>query len=529
MTSAAQASLSEQSLHRRRTGTLIGLMFAAAAETWTSSGISLTLTDLTGTLSASSDEASWALTVYTTAYAVAVVCAHRLSSLCGNRVFLTSMAALFSIASLGCAISDNLVSFLAWRAAEGFAGGAFLIRTFVFTGVQFDPPNRPPALITWGLSYFILGRLLSPIVNGWFSDHYTWRALFVVGAVLSGIAVAVFARFTLYSWHDDPEEDFALDAIGVTTLVVGVVCIQTFLSRGDIDAWFESTRIVGLLILGIAANAAFAAWELHPHNRHPLFDLTLIRMRSAFSVAVIGFPLGIVLAGSVYVLPQYLRTIETHSAFQTGLLLSIVGAASVATILSANLVLKATKRFGGRAVVAFALLLECASQLLFAHYVTVDTPDRFLWIPLACNGTFIALSIPTLGLVVFSPLENRYISTTRTIYYGARQFGASLGVTCAVVLIDRRLSLHTSRLLDAYVNRNLGVLGAADPQQISLALHAAIRRQAFVLAYADVFRTMALIALLTLLFLPLLPIQGKPGENARLTKPRPFTKEEQAA
>jgi MFS family permease len=77
-----------QSLQRRRTATLIALILAAAAESWTASGISLTLTDLTGTLSASSDEASWALTVYSTAYAVSVVCAHRLSSLWGNRAYL---------------------------------------------------------------------------------------------------------------------------------------------------------------------------------------------------------------------------------------------------------------------------------------------------------------------------------------------------------------------------------------------------------------------------------------------------------
>lgn len=514
MTSVALMSGSVRSDQQRRTATLIAFILAGAAESWTGVGISLTLTDLTGTLSASADGAGWALTVYSAAYAVSVVCAHRFSSLLGNRAYLAAMAALFAVASLGCAGSDNLTTFLLFRALEGFAGGAFLTRTFVFTTLQFDPPQRPQVLVLWAISYFTIGRLFSPVMNGWFADNLTWRALFLVGAFLSSAASILFAKFTLRSWHEDQEEHFRLDVTGLALLVLGVVCIQTVLSRGEIDAWFESSGIVLLLLVGIAVNAIFAVWELHPRNQNPLFRLALIRTRAALAAAALGYPIGMLLAGSVYVLPQYLRTIEVHSATQTGLLLSIGSLASVAVLVAFKLTTQAIQRFGGPAVLACALLLECGSQFLFAHYVTVDTPDRFLWLPLIFNGIFIALSVPTLSLVIFSQMDYSDVSTARTIYYGARQFGASLGVTCAVVLIDRRLSLHTSRLLDAYVNRNLGVVEVINPAQIPLELHAAIRRQAFVLAYSDVFHVMALIAFATLFFIPLLP-----GPSKALTTP----------
>lgn len=132
-------------------------------------------------------------------------------------------------------------------------------------------------------------------------------------------------------------------------------------------------------------------------------------------------------------------------------------------------------------------------------------PDHYLWLLILLNGIFIALSVPTPSLAAFAGVQNENVSTARTIYYGARQFGASIGVTCATLLIDRRLTFHTARLLDSFINRNLGVVDMNEALAVSDAIHASIRKQAFVLAYADVFYVMAWIAFLTIFLTPLLP------------------------
>jgi len=75
-----------------RVATVVALTLASAAGTWTTSGVSLSLTDLTGTLSASSDEASWALTVYMSAFAVSIALSHRLSVRLGTAASITDRA-----------------------------------------------------------------------------------------------------------------------------------------------------------------------------------------------------------------------------------------------------------------------------------------------------------------------------------------------------------------------------------------------------------------------------------------------------
>ena len=492
---------------RYRTATLVALCLATAAEYWTSSGVSLVLTDLTGTLSASSDEASWALTVYSTAFAVSIALSHRLSHYFGNRRYLANSALLYAITSVGCAFSVHLAPFLFFRALQGFAGGVFLVRSFVFLSQQYDPKSRSIATTTYGISFFFIGRMISPVVCGWMADSISWRLLFGVPTLLMCVAALLFFRHTSDRWTD-AQEPYRLDLLGVLLLVSGAGCIQAVLSRGEIDDWFGSPHIVVLLTIGIAANLAFLLWQVSPINAAPLLDLNFLKTRAMYSAAVVGFALGILLAGSLYVIPQYLRNIESHSALQTGMLISLSGGASVAILCSFGVISALVVRVGAKTVLAFALVIEMVSQLLLAKHLTTDTPDYLLWVPLALNGVFIALSVPILGTAAFARLRSEEISSARAIYYGFRQFGASSGVTLAVVLIDHRMTLHSVRLFDNMFNRNLVSIGAAVDLSSGTATRAlanAVRLQSSVLSFADVFYVMAAFAGLTLLLVPLLP------------------------
>lgn len=110
-------------------------------------------------------------------------------------------------------------------------------------------------------------------------------------------------------------------------------------------------------------------------------------------------------------------------------------------------------------------------------------------------------------------MAEHHSSSARAIYYGARQLGASLGVTLVVLLIDRRAAFHSSRLIDSLFSRNLTTLGVTTDPQTALAarrLAGAVLKQSLVLTYADVFYAMAALAAVTLFFLPLLPSFNTP-------------------
>ena len=473
-------------------------------EQWTGTGLSVTLTDLTGTLGSSADEASWAITLYGTAFAVSVALTHRLANLLGNRRLMSFACLLYAVTSLGCAESSMLLPFLCFRVLQGFAGGVFLARTLVFVTHQFERKDRANGLRLYGVGFFFLGRFLAPILSGWFADFLSWRFLFIANVPVMLLAAWLFHRYAAPYWSDDIDEHRA-DFLGIALLLMGICTLQTALSRGELDDWFGSNRIVFLATVGVACNLLYVAWQFAPRNRQPLLHLTQLRDRGLFSAAILGVVLGMLLGGSLYVLPQYLRRVESHSALQTGELLSISGVSGIVVLLIVPSLAKVIVTIGGKAVMAFALFVQMISMAWLGHIITGDTPDRSLWMPLVLEGIFVGISVPTLALAAFIRMEDKYASSARAIYYGARQLGASLGVTAVVALIDRRATLHSSRLIEALFSRDLSILGVSIDPGNARRVAGLITKQSLVLTFADVFYAMAALAGVMLLLLPLLP------------------------
>jgi EmrB/QacA subfamily drug resistance transporter len=496
-----------QSIRWQRSATLLAFAFACSAEYWTTASVSLTLTDLGGTLGASSDEATWAITIYTTAFAVAIALSHRLSVFFGNRKYLGACALLYGLASIGCALSPNLPVFLGFRTVQGFAGGVFLVRTFVFFTQRIELEHRASTAVGFFIEVLIIGRLVPYIASGWLADNISWRLQFVFPALFMFVAAALFFVFTSKHWRQQDDTGEPVDLIGIGLLAIGAGALQTALSRGAIDDWFGSSFIRIFFAVGILGNALFILWQLSPKNPAPLLDLRYMRERSVYAGGAIGFTLGLLLSGSLYVIPQYLRTVESHSALQTGVLLGISSAGAALSLWLLQYVQPLVKHLGSRLILAIAFLTAMISEFLFAHFLTPDTPDYMLWIPLFLNGVFIALSVPTLGGAAFALVAEQETSSARAIFYGLRQFGTSIGVTLAVVLIDRRSSLHSGRLLEAFFGRSLSVISQNTeftPEALK-ALESVIRKQSLVLSFADIFNVMGVVAGLSLLAIPLLP------------------------
>ncbi len=485
-------------------GTLLAFTLATGVEQWTGSGISVTLPDLTGTLGSSADEASWAVTLYSSAYAVSVALTHRLASYFGNRRLLSLACLLYAVASLGCAASPTLLPFLFFRVLQGFAGGTFLARALVFVTHRYPRSERAASLRLYGVGFFLIGRLASPILSGWFADNWSWRVLFLVNVPLMLIASWFFHRYAAKHWREDVEEHRP-DLLGIVLLLVGVATLQAVLSRGEIDDWFGSTHIVVLTTIGIACNLLFAAWQFAPVNKYPVLHLSQLRDRGLLSAAVLGIVLGMLLGGSLYVLPQYLRRVESHSALQTGELMCLSGVTSILILAVTPQMARIIGQLGGKAVMAFALFVQMVSMGWLGYIITGDTPDRNLWVPLLLNGIFVGIAVPTLALAAFARMDEQHMSSARAIYYGARQLGASLGVTAVVTLIDRRASLHSSRLIEDLFSRNLSTLGVSIGPSNALRAAGLITKQSLVLTYADIFYAMAALAAVMLLFVPLLP------------------------
>src|SRR5438045_9718346 len=111
--------------------------------------------------------------------------------------------------------------------------------------------------------------------------------------------------------------------VGRALLILWVGALQITLDKGkDLD-WFESGRIVVLVVVAIVAFALFLVWEMT--EEHPIVDLTLFKRRN-FWTSTLSMSLAYgAFFGNVVLLALGLEQFMVYSASHAGWGLAPVG------------------------------------------------------------------------------------------------------------------------------------------------------------------------------------------------------------
>src|SRR5580692_9603850 len=102
----------------------IAVMFATFMEVLDTTVVNVSLPHIAGDLSASIDEATWALTSYLVANAIILPMTGWLASVFGRKRLLMASVAGFTISSFLCGLAPNLTMLIVFRGLQGATGGA---------------------------------------------------------------------------------------------------------------------------------------------------------------------------------------------------------------------------------------------------------------------------------------------------------------------------------------------------------------------------------------------------------------------
>jgi MFS transporter, DHA2 family, multidrug resistance protein len=498
---------------------LLGLALASWMEFYTYDGVNLVLPDIAGTIGLSQDEASWILTIYISALLFGVPLSIWMARHVGYLRYVIGCTVVFAVASVACTAAPDFTALLFWRSVQGFAGAGLTMWWRASVYMLMPLPERSRSMMRISVMLY-LATAVALVFCGYVTDNFGWRLIFLPNVLFAAVAVHLLLLHFPKVPHSADARATAVDKLGILLLGVAIISLQIVLSRGEIDDWFGSTRIQISTWTGLIALILFTAWELSPRNVAPLLQLRLLTNRNMLAAVSLGLFAGIILSGSIYALPEFLRNVFPRqlSASQAG---RIMCAYALTAAAIRPLVTLAIKRFGQRKAMAFAFTMLILSMLLVARLMTTGTPDIYYVLPLILYAFCLApmLSAIASGTVSKIPLVQQLDGVA--IYMGFRQFGASLGITLVTILLDRRETLHSSRL---YENLHGGVSAArdwiaqaaqfamargghspADAQHMALAmLSGEASRQAATLAYADAFLFMAGVGLVALCFVPLM-------------------------
>ena len=295
--------------------------------------------------------------------------------------------------------------------------------------------------------------------------------------------------------------------------MTGLSSLQIGLSRGERNLWFESPFIAFLFVAAIVCFVLWTWWDSRPYNLSPILHLrSLVSQPSLTTSFLESLVVGAALSTGLYVLPQYLRSVQTYSATQTGWFFVVDALATGMALVLATKFLMA--RIGPPGVLAAGFLFFSLAAMGFVYALTVTTPGGLLALLLVVHGLGLGWLVSGLTNVAMKGIEPAYVSEADTSFRLIRQIGANIGVTGAAVLLDWRMTLHSSRLLDVAnrldpktheaLTRYAGIVAQrAGPDSLPEAggyqlLKNTVIQQARLLAYADIFWCLAVLGVVGL-------------------------------
>src|SRR3979411_600367 len=219
----------------------VSVMFATFMEVLDTTVVNVSLPHIAGNLSASIDEATWALTSYLVANAIILPMTGWLASLFGRKRLLMLSVVGFTASSFLCGLAPTLGSLILFRIMQGATGGAMQPLSQAVLLEAFPPEDRGKAMGFWGLG-IVVAPMVGPVLGGWLTDSYSWRWVFYVN-VPDGIASLVMTELFIFDPSYIRRISERIDYWGIGLLAVGVASLQIVLDKGQEADWFGSPLI----------------------------------------------------------------------------------------------------------------------------------------------------------------------------------------------------------------------------------------------------------------------------------------------
>ena len=486
----------------------IAVMLATFMEVLDTTVVNVSLPHIASSMSATTEEATWALTSYLVANAIILPMTGWLASRLGRKRLLMLSTAGFTASSFLCGIAPNLTSLILFRIMQGATGGALQPLSQAVLLESFKPEERGRAMGFWGLG-IVVAPILGPVVGGWLTENYSWRWVFYINLPVGALSLFMTRMFVF----DPPylrRNQGGIDYWGMGMLIVGIGALQYVLDKGQQEDWFASHAITALSVVSVVTLVALVVHQLRSKN--PIIDLRVFKHRSyavgVFLMTVVGF----ILYGSLVLLPVMLQSLFGYSSLEAGkamaprgvgslLLMPIVGI--LTTKLDPRLLLVTGLTIGG------VTLMWLGNLNLNAGYWDIFWP-QFL------QGAGLALLFVPLTTVSMAAIERERLGYATSLFNLMRNIGGSIGIAITSTMLQRQRQVTGTQLgahLTIYDDTTRSVfeqiragLMAAGTDAVTATERAYAVMRGMLLREASMVSFVMLFRILGIVFLALIPL-----------------------
>ncbi|MEX5636095.1 MFS transporter [Parafrankia sp. FMc2] len=276
--------------------------------------VNVALPSIQHDLRISSASLSWVVNAYLLTFGGFLLLAGRAGDLFDRRRLFVAGMALFTAASLLCAVAASPTSLTAGRALQGVGGALVVAVGLAMIVTLFDEPakrDRAMAVYSFVASG---GGTLGVILGGVLIDTLGWYAIFLINLPVGLAIIAVTPRFL---GHGLPGRGQAhLDLPGAVTVTTAVMLALLGCVTASSDGWAAPTT---LILLAAAATGLALFVHLERRAAQPLLPPRLFRSRALCLANTLAVLLRAAMFSWFYFAALYMQNILGFTPLQTGL------------------------------------------------------------------------------------------------------------------------------------------------------------------------------------------------------------------
>ena len=360
---------------------------------------------------------------YTLTLALFIPLSGWMSDKFGTKKMFIFAVFLFTLGSLFCALSVDLLTLNLSRILQAI-GGSMMVPIARLAILYQYPRNQLLKIMNYITIPGLLGPVIGPSLGGFLSDNFSWHWIFLVNLPV-GILGMILA------WKIMPNYKNAVgkfDILGLVYFSLALVFITLAMELSSVGINHYSL----ILALVFFAGLLFVLYYKHfRKTEKPIINLNLFKIRT-LRIGLIGSLItrfGI--SGLPFLLPLMMQVGFGFSASKAGMMLL---PSALTTIAVKPWIVKIVKHFGYRKVLINNTLFLAAIIFVFS-FMRKDTPLMYYILLMIAYGAFTSIQMTAMNTISLSDLNDDQASGGNSLLAVMQQLSISFGISIAALIL----------------------------------------------------------------------------------------------
>jgi EmrB/QacA subfamily drug resistance transporter len=393
--------------------------------------VNVALPSIQDDLGFSQNDLAWVVNAYLIAFGGLLLLAGRIGDLIGQRrIFLFGLA-VFTVASLFCAVAQSQGMLIGARFIQGVGGALTSAVILGMIVTMFPEPGEQAKAIGVYTFVAVAGGSIGLLAGGILTEAVNWHWIFVINLPI-GILTALFALRLV-----EDKEGIGLTAgadLPGAALLIGGLMLGVYTILGVAEHGWASTQTLALGAVSLALLAAFILRQERVST--PLVPLRLFRSPIVAGANLVQALMVVGLFGMFFLGALYMQRVLGYSALQVGL--AYMPTTIVMGAMSFRFTAQLNARFGPEVTLLPAMVFTIGGLLLLARAPVGATYATDILPPMILFGLGAGLAFPSLMTLAMSGATESDSGLASGLVNTSLQVGGAIGLAVLATVSTER-------------------------------------------------------------------------------------------